>query len=101
MAVQTGLCWTGSENPEDKFSSDVTHIVVNTIKFVLIMCTERGLNQHLGLGTAEPIEPHQEKNSFLNMRKQRRSICAADLRLYFRYTDSTIPLLPKSKFSSL
>ena len=32
---------------------------------------------------------------------QLRSNCAADQRLCFRYTDSTIPLLPKSEFSSL
>ena len=29
------------------------------------------------------------------------SNCAADQRLYFRYTDSTIPLLSKSEISSL
>ena len=32
---------------------------------------------------------------------QLRSNCAADQRLYFRYTDSTIPLLPKSESLSL
>ena len=32
---------------------------------------------------------------------QLRSNCAADQRLCFRYTDSTIPLLPKSEISSL
>ena len=32
---------------------------------------------------------------------QLRSNCAADQRLCFHYTDSTIPLLPKSKTSSL
>ena len=32
---------------------------------------------------------------------QLRSNCAADQRLCFRYTDSTIPLLPRSEFSSL
>ena len=32
---------------------------------------------------------------------QLRSNCAADQRLCFRYTDSTIPLLPKSENSSL
>ena len=31
---------------------------------------------------------------------QLRSNCAADLRLCFRYTDSTIPLLPKSKIKA-
>ena len=29
------------------------------------------------------------------------SNCAADQRLYFRYLDSTIPVLPKSEISSL
>ena len=32
---------------------------------------------------------------------QLRSNCAADQRLCFRYTDSTIPFLPKSEMSSL
>ena len=32
---------------------------------------------------------------------QLRSNCAADQCLFFRYTDSTIPLLPKSEISSL
>ena len=32
---------------------------------------------------------------------QLRSYCAADQRLCFGYTDSTIPLLPKSESSSL
>ena len=32
---------------------------------------------------------------------QLHSNCAADQRLCFRYTDSTIPLLPKSEISSL
>ena len=32
---------------------------------------------------------------------QLRSNCAADQRLCFRYTDSKIPLLPKSEISSL
>ena len=32
---------------------------------------------------------------------QLRSNCAADQRLCFRYTDTTMPLVPKSKISSL
>ena len=32
---------------------------------------------------------------------QQRSNCAADQRLYFRYTDSMIPLLHKSEISSI
>ena len=53
----------------------------------------------------EQYEPRREKTRFLHMRKQRcRSACSnreADQRLCFRYIDSTIPLLPKSKISSL
>ena len=50
-------------------------------------------------------EPRYEKTGFLHMRKQRRRSaaqcnCAADQRLCFRYTDSNIPLLPKSEISS-
>ena len=48
--------------------------------------------------------PHEKTNN-LHMRKQRcRSasrLREADQRLCFRYTDSTIPLLSKSKISSL
>ena len=53
------------------------------------------------------IEPCREKTGFLhNMRKQRRTDQLrgnreADQRLCFRYTDSRIPLLPKSEISSL
>ena len=54
------------------------------------------------------IEPRREKTSFLYMRKQRRRSASrlsvnreADQRLCLRYTDSTIPLLPKSEISSL
>ena len=48
---------------------------------------------------------HHGKNGFLHMQKQRRRSASlfreADQRLCFRYTDSTIPLLPKSEISSL
>ena len=50
-------------------------------------------------------EPRREKTGFLHMRKQRRRSASryreADQRLCFRYTDSTIPPLPKYKISSL
>ena len=52
-----------------------------------------------------PYVPRHEKNSFLHMRKKRRRSASryheADHRLCFRYTDSTIPLLPKSEISCL
>ena len=52
------------------------------------------------------FEPRREKTGFLNMRKKKnadqlRGNGEADQRLCFRYTDSTIPLLPKSDISSL
>ena len=54
-------------------------------------------------------EPRHEKTNVLHMQKQRRRSASrllrsnreADQRLCFRYLDSTIPLLPKSKISSL
>ena len=48
------------------------------------------------------FEPLHEKTNVLHMRKQRQKIgFEADQRLCFRYIDSTIPLLSKSKISSL
>ena len=47
------------------------------------------------------FEPRREKTGFLHMGKQRRGNREADQRLCFRYTDSTIPLLPKSEISRL
>ena len=50
-------------------------------------------------------EPHREKPAFCMCENkdadQLRSDFEADQRLCFRYTDSTIPLLPKSEISSL
>ena len=51
-------------------------------------------------------EPRHEKTVFFAYAKtkdadQLRSNCAADQRLCFRHTDSTIPLLPKSEISSV
>ena len=51
-------------------------------------------------------EPWREKTGFLHICKnkdadQLRGNREADQRLFFRYTDSTIPLLSKSKISSL
>ena len=49
--------------------------------------------------------PRRAKTCFLHMRKQRRRSdaqlhCAADQNPYFRYMDSLIPLLSKSKFQA-
>ena len=45
-------------------------------------------------------QPHRKTNN-LHRRKQRQSNCKADQHLCFRYTDSTISLLSKSKISNL
>ena len=48
--------------------------------------------------------PHGKPTIYIGENKvadQRRSNCEADQRLCFRYTDSTIPLLSKSKISRL
>ena len=50
------------------------------------------------------FEPRREKTSFLCENKgadQLRGDREADQRLCFRYTDITIPVLPKSEISSL
>ena len=51
------------------------------------------------------FEPGHEKTGFLPCENkgadQLRSNCEADQRLCFRYTDRTIPPLPKPKISSL
>ena len=47
-------------------------------------------------------EPRHEKTNSLHIRKQRpRSNCEADKCLCYHFMDSTIPLLSKSKISSL
>ena len=49
-------------------------------------------------------EPRYEKTFCICENKdadQLRSICAGDQRICFRYTDSTIPLLPKAEISIL
>ena len=53
-----------------------------------------------------PAEPRREKTNVLHIAKTKTQISfavnsEADQRLYFRYLDSTIPLLPKYKISSL
>ena len=47
----------------------------------------------------DAYEPRYEKTNILLLRKQ--SNREADQRLCFRYTDTTIPPLPKSEFSNL
>ena len=49
------------------------------------------------------IEPRYEKTGFFAFTKTKTEISFAvtDQRLCFRYTDSTIPLLPKTEISSL
>ena len=44
------------------------------------------------------FEPRREKTGFLHMQKQRRRSASC---LCFRYTDSTIPLLPKYETKAL
>ena len=61
----------------------------------------RGYTLEPPLYITRTYEPCHEKTSLLHMRKQRRSHGEADQRLCFRYTDGTIPLLPKSEISSL
>ena len=59
----------------------------------------------LQLGTNSLYEPRCEKTVVLHMQikdaDKLRGNHEADQRLWFRYTDSTIPLLSKSEISSL
>ena len=68
---------------------------------VTIFMSVKDDNIYVGIGI---FEPRPEKTGFLHMRKQRRRSARgnseADQRLCFRYTDSTIPHLPKSEISS-
>ena len=53
--------------------------------------------------TINPYEPRCGKTGFAYAKQRRKSAarsCAADQRLCFLYTDSTMPLLPKSEISS-
>ena len=67
----------------------------------ILECIKKNLGQQL-------VKPHElrcEETGLLPMRKHKGadqlcSNCEADQRLCFHYTDSTIPLLPKSKISS-
>ena len=64
------------------------------------------INVLLLFHNVKKLEPRHEKNGFLHICEnkdadQLRGNREADQRLCFRYIDSTIPLLPKSKISSL
>ena len=63
------------------------------------------LNGNMSLGSEWYLSLVMRKPAFCICENkdsdQLRSNCAADQRLCFRYTDSTIPLLPKSEISSL
>ena len=50
-------------------------------------------------GGQKKIEPHHEKSNILHVHLHGNR--EANQRLCFRYTDSTIPLFPKSEISSL
>ena len=73
--VPVGHCQTYLRNPRIRLSNSVAHM----------SCAMRKPDFCLG----------ENKGA-----DQLRSNCEADLRLCFRYTDSTIPLLFKSKISS-
>ena len=67
------------------------------------------VSYHLLFSKVIIYEPRREKTGFLHMRKQRRrsafavtaKLISAFVFACFRYTDITIPLLPKSEISSL
>ena len=74
--------------------------------FKRFICTHHFIFQtSLSQAILTAIQPRQEKTGFLHMRNkdadQLRGNREADQRLFFRYTDSAIPLLSKSEISSL
>ena len=78
----------------------VSNVIFKT-KFDLI--TTRAI---IAVQNPSPFEPRHQKNRIFAYAKTKTQISfrgnrEADQRLCFRYLDSTIPLLPKSKISSL
>ena len=71
-------------------------------KLHLLLKIARSGLQLLSLDNSR-FEPHSEKTNVSHMRKQRprSAYREADQSLCFRYLDSTIPVLPKYKISSL
>ena len=93
--------WSFFRNFENTFSCFAVAIfdLVHDVEAIFTF-----LNCYKYLETVFLIEPRYEKTSFLHVRNkdadQLRGNREADQRLCFRYTDSTIPLLPKSEISS-
>ena len=92
-------------NPEDRFSHDAAHLMLaiigsvtqrlnyNSVSFIFIAVQI----YNMSLVVRKPAFCICENKDADQLRGNRE----ADQRLYFRYTDSTIPLLPKSEISSL
>ena len=90
-------CCLNLENVKHSFSCSCSQYqqIWNLIPTPTLHATRQRMRYELG----------REKTGFLHMRKQKRDQLRgnreADQHLCFRYTDSTIPLLSKSKISSL
>ena len=83
-------------------SSDCSIYVTNSQQFSLVQSKHRVSPDTILLSTHEMSRAVRKPDSSLCENKgadQLCSNCTADQRLYFRYRDSTIPLLLKSKFS--
>ena len=99
VTVQAGLCRTRSTPKLLVFSHTGCYVngVQSSMSTIVleVFCRIHSL-AHLSCEAhyVRLYEPLHGKTNNLRMRKQRRSLC-------FRYTDSTIPLLSKSKISSL
>ena len=89
------------------FRAFVTHSVTNfnltKIKDIDNDNEISGIPLNINDRSSSFYEPRHEKICWLHVQKQRRGNRnrAADLRLCFRYIDSTINLLPKSEYFSL
>ena len=80
-------------------------LLTRLIYFVMINRPDMTLAVNHGRKTTHQTnktnEPRHEKTNILYMRKQKRRYREADQRLCFCYIDSKIPLLSKSKISSI
>ena len=97
---------TQSENEGDSVFTKCKFLIISDIMVVLITGkNDEDPIKNKGARVLKTLnEPPHGKANNLPRRKQRRrsacSNCEADQRLCFRYSDSTVPLLPKSKISS-
>ena len=79
----------------------VWKVMLNTLFSLKIEIIIISSNYYIKRDATYICKPPREKTNDLHMRRQRRRSASRYQRLCFRFLDSTIPLLPKYKISSL